>query len=259
MKPLRVLIVDDEAPARNRLRVLLVDCAATLPTEVVGEAGDGAEAIRLLGETAVDVILLDIRMPGMDGLEVALHAQKLPQPPAIVFTTAYDVYAMKAFDLNAIDYLLKPIRSARLSGALQKARALTAARMESLNELAKRGRTHLSVYERGKILLVPVGDIVYLRAELKYTTLRTPTRELLLDESLTKIEQEFSELLLRIHRKFLVAKPRIKGFERTALAAESEESGTTGWVVLLDGTEEKLPISRRQQYIVKQFGHGGSV
>ncbi len=250
--PLRVLIVDDEAPARNRLRELLADCARELAVEVSGEAASGVEALALLSRQATDVVLLDIRMPQMDGIEFAQHVQKLPQPPAVVFTTAYDSYAIRAFELNAVDYLLKPIRSERLASALRKARALTPAGVEALRQEVGRARSHLSVYERGKILLVPIGDVVYLKAELKYITVRTQERDYLLEESLTHLEQEYAEHFVRIHRNCLVARAYIAGFEKADSAAETGEPQSI-WAVLLRGVDETLPLSRRQHHVMKEF------
>ena len=245
---LRVVITDDEAPARSRLRDLLQDCAATLPIELVGEAANGRELIELLQEREADLVLLDIRMPEMDGLEAAQHLQKLPDPPKIIFTTAFDAYAVKAFELHAVDYLLKPIRLRRLFDAVTRARALTPLRLDVLKDLAPEARTHLSVQERGRVILVPVPDILYLRAELKYVSIRTREREFLLEESLTRLEQEFASRFVRIHRSCLVAKAHLSGFEKAA------EDGEGGWVALLKGVEEKLPVSRRQAHVVREFG-----
>jgi two-component system response regulator AlgR len=246
----RILIVDDEAPARRRLRELIGDCAAVMPLEVAGEAGDGREALAALNEHNVDVVLLDIRMPGMDGIELARHLQKLAAPPAIIFTTAYDAYAVKAFELNAIDYLLKPIRAERLALALKKAMTSKAVSAASLAQLASKARTHLSINERGRVVLVAVKDIVFLRSEQKYLTIKTLAREYLLEESLINLEQEFTEEFVRVHRSALVAKSAIEGFER----APGVEGGEARWQVMLRGLPERIPVSRRQQHIVREFG-----
>ncbi len=243
--PLKILIADDEAPARNRLKALL----AEIPNAVViGEASNGREMLSRAAELLPDVLLLDIRMPVMDGIEAAEHAQKLYRPPAIIFTTAYDAHALQAFELNAVDYLLKPIRLERLAAALAKAQVLRPAQIEALQSLAPQ-RTHFSIHERGRVLLVPVIDVIYLRAELKYLTLRTAEREYLLEDSLNRIEQEFPERFLRIHRSCLVLRDAVMGFER-----RQEEDGESHWVVLLKGLSETMPVSRRQQHIVKEFG-----
>ena len=249
---LKILIVDDEAPARSRIHELLSDCAADLPSTVIGEASNGLEALDVLENATVDIVLLDIRMPEMDGIELAEHLQKLPAPPAVIFTTAYDDYALKAFEVNAIDYLLKPIRAERLLAALKKAKMLTPDSAQNLREAADKPRGHLSVYERGRILLVPVAEIVYLKAELKYVTIRTAEREYLLEESLTRLEQEFAQVFVRIHRNCLVAKDYIMGFER-AEQENNEGEPHAGWAVLLKGVTEKLPLSRRQYAVVKDY------
>lgn len=247
--PLRVLIVDDEAPARNRVRDLLSDCALQMPLEIAGEADNGQHALAMLPECEADVVLLDIRMPGMDGLEVAQHLRKLDAPPAVIFTTAYDAYALKAFEVHAVDYLLKPIRLGRLFEALSHVRTVTPLRLDVLRELKREARTHLSVNERGRIHLIPIAAIAFLKAELKYVTLRTAEREFLIEESLAKLEQEFLGRFVRVHRNCLVAKEAIEGFER-ATGDDSEGN----WMVVMKHIAEKLPVSRRQQHIVREFG-----
>jgi two-component system, LytTR family, response regulator AlgR len=248
---LKVVLVDDEAPARSRLKELIADCAALTPAKVVGEAANGREALELLGSVAADLVLVDIRMPQMSGIEFAQHALALDAPPAIIFVSAYDEYAIKAFELRALDYLLKPVRRARLQAALERARGLRAPGREELRGLEGAPRRNLSVPERGRIRLVPVADIVYLKAELKYVTIRTAEHEYLLEESLTHLEQEFADAFVRVHRNALVAKARIRGFEKV----EAHE-GEHGWVVLLEGCAEKLPVSRRQWPLVKELATG---
>ena len=243
----RILIADDEAPARARLRDLLDDCREQFPLAIVDEARNGREALEALNREKIDVVLLDIRMPEMDGMEAARHIAGMAQPPAIIFTTAFDAYAIKAFEVNAIDYLLKPIRQPRLLAALQKTRGASPVSRQALDAAANQPRRHLSVHERGKIHLVPIGDILYLRAELKYVTVRTAQREFLVEESLTRLEEEFADAFVRIHRNCLVARAAIAGFERNVDEAES------GWAVVIAATGEKLPVSRRQAGVVKQF------
>lgn len=246
--PLSVFVVDDEAPARQRLKELLGDCTAQLPLEMVGEAANGVEALDKLSELPADVVLVDIRMPQMDGLELAQHLNKLEKPPVIIFTTAYDNYAIQAFEQHAIDYLLKPIRLGRLFEALTRARAAAPVRSEVLQELMPEPRKNLSIHERGKILLVPVEKILYLRAEMKYVTVRTQEREFLAEEPLGALEKEFAARFIRIHRNCLVAKSEIESFEKV-----SGEGSESHWTVKLKGLDEKLPISRRQQHVVKEF------
>jgi two-component system response regulator AlgR len=242
----RILVADDEAPARSRLRDLLDDCRPDFPLVVVDEARTGREVLEILGREKVDIVLLDIRMPDMDGMEAARHMAGMEHPPAIIFTTAFDAYAIKAFEVNAIDYLLKPIRAERLLAALRKALAAVPSR-EALEAAANLPRRHLSVHERGKILLVAVAEILYLRAELKYVTVRTVAREFLVEESLTRLEEEFGEAFIRVHRNCLVARAAVEGFERNSAESES------GWAVIVRGTGERLAVSRRQQHVVKEF------
>ena len=243
----RILIADDEAPARSRLRDLLDECREAFPLAIVDEARTGKEVLAAVNREKVDVVLLDIRMPEMDGMEAARHLAGMAQPPAIIFTTAFDGYAIKAFEVNAIDYLLKPIRAERLLAALNKTRGGANVSRQALAAAANLPRRHLSVHERGKIHLVPLADVLYLRAELKYVTVRTVEREYLVEESLTHLEEEFESLFVRIHRNCLVARAAITGFERNAEESES------GWAVVIRATGEKLPVSRRQHQVVKQF------
>lgn len=245
---LRILIVDDETPARNRLRDVLGDIAAAVPNVVAGMAANGVEALRLIEQdSAVDIVLCDIRMPVMDGVELARHLGRLPAPPAVIFTTAYDQYAVQAFDLAAVDYLLKPVRAERLATALGKLRPRRLPE-EALTALAPGERRHFSVNERGRILLLPVAAVLYLKAELKYVTARTVEREFVLDESLTQIEQEFGERFLRIHRNCLVARAAVAGVERAG-----EQDGDAHWEIVLTGIAGRLPVSRRQWPAVKQL------
>ncbi|MDR2613770.1 MAG: response regulator [Candidatus Accumulibacter sp.] len=245
---LSVMIVDDEAPARARLRDLLADVAAEEPNTLVAEADSGWHAVEAIKERRPDAILVDIRMPGMDGIELACHVAKLDDPPAIVFVTAYDTYAVRAFELNAIDYLLKPVRAPRLMAALRKIRQGHRATPQALSKLQEGARTHLSCHERGRLLLIPVTDILYLKADFKYVTARTAAREYLLDESLTHLEQEFSARFIRLHRGALVAREAIAGFEKCA-----SEGAETQWQALLRGVPDKLPVSRRQWPQVKSY------
>ncbi|MCK9259552.1 MAG: LytTR family DNA-binding domain-containing protein [Azoarcus sp.] len=244
--PLRVLIVDDEAPARNRLRDVLGDIAETHPARIVGMASNGVEALRLLETSEVDVVLADIRMPAMDGVELARHLARRENPPAVIFTTAFDEYAVQAFDVAAVDYLLKPVRAGRLAKALEKLKRILPAD-DVLVTLAPGERQHFSVTERGRILLLPVTDVRYLKAEQKYVTACTQDRDYLLDETLMQIEQEFPERFLRIHRSCLVARTAIAGVERVG-----EGDGEGRWDVLLRDSDEHLPVSRRQWPVLRQ-------
>jgi two-component system response regulator AlgR len=244
MNKIKVLIADDEAPARNRLRELLGDIEHTY---LVGEARNGQEVLNLTAENQVDLVLLDIRMPKMDGVEAAGHLQKLAEPPAIIFTTAYDAYAVQAFEMNALDYLLKPIRLERLQMAIDKAARLNQVQLNALKPLQAQ-RSHFSVVERGRVLLVPIEDVIYLRAELKYITVRTKEREYLIEDSLTSIEQEFGNRFIRLHRNCLVAQSSIMGYER-----RQQTDGESHYVALLREVPETVAVSRRQQHVLKEL------
>ena len=249
-KPLKILLVDDEPLARSRLRELLGDIAIQFASEVLGEAGNGIAALEFIRENPVDVVLADIRMPGMDGIELAGHLGAFERPPAVIFTTAYDNYAVQAFDLNAVDYLLKPVRTQRLLTALQKIAAAPQLEPALLADIGRKvrggGRTHLSCHERGRLLLVPVAEVLYFKADLKYVTARTVEREFLLDEALTHLEGEFADRFMRLHRAVLVAKSALAGFEKAA----GDDAEAYGWA-LLRGVPDKLPVSRRQWALAK--------
>ena len=246
VKPLKVILADDEALARARLADLLIDLAEEFSVEIVAQAGNGVLALERAADTPADVILLDIQMPGMNGLEAARHIAGLPHPPAIIFVTAFDEHALQAFELRAVDYLLKPVRLARLREALSRIKPLTA---DDAAALAPR-RTHFSLLERGRIWRVPVAEVLYLRAELRYVTARTREREYLLDESLVRLEEEFGDDFLRIHRNCLVARAHLEGFQRVA------DDGEGRWLALLKDWSEKLPVSRRQMHVVREFVKG---
>jgi len=258
-----ILIVDDEGPARSRLREVLSDLAPQFPHRIVGEAANAPEALAQIESQRPQIVLMDVQMPGMTGIELARHIsaraaeadQDDPKPmPLIIFVTAFDEFAVEAFEVNALDYLLKPVRAQRLLGALVRAQTLLPAEhLEAIDQLAKATNTRrrqLSVHERGRVILVPVEQVLYLKAELKYITVRTREREFLIEESLTSLEDEFSERFVRIHRNALVARPSIAGFERVTPTGEGE-AGDPYWQVVLREVGEKLPVSRRQWSIVK--------
>lgn len=244
---LRVFIADDEAPARARLKELLADIRGDIATSVAGEAANGLEVIERLPASAARVLLLDIQMPGMGGIELARHLGGLENAPAIVFVTAHDRHAVEAFELNALDYLMKPVRAERLAAALKKAQAAGPAPRERLERAAGGPREFFSVSERNRIALVPVADVVYLKAELKYVTLRTRDGEHLIEEPLVSIEREFADRFVRVHRNCLVARAAVRGFERVSGGGEEEPR----WNVVLEGLAERLPVSRRQWPTVK--------
>jgi len=247
---LRIFIADDEAPARARLKELLADIHGELPSTVVGESSSGLEVIDRLPGSAAQVLLLDIQMPGMDGIQLARHLCALANAPAIIFVTAHDRHAVEAFELNALDYLMKPVRAERLAEALKKALAAGPAgrdRVERLERAAGQARDFFSVAERNRIVLVPVGDVLFLKAELKYVTLRTRVGEHLIEEPLVSIEREFADRFVRVHRNCLVARAAIRGFERAGGSGEEEPH----WNVVLEGIGERLPVSRRLWPAVK--------
>lgn len=246
---LPVYIADDEEPARARLKELLADIDGEIATRVVGESANGLEVIERLPASGARVLLLDIQMPGLSGLELARHLCGLETPPAIVFVTAHDRHAVEAFELNALDYLMKPVRAARLAAALKKALAAGPAAGERIARASREARAYFSVAERNRIVLVPVIDVVYLKAELKYVTLRTRAAEHLIEEPLIAIEREFAERFVRVHRNCLVARAAIRGFERTPGGSGGDEDPR--WNVVLDGVTERLPVSRRQWAAVK--------
>lgn len=247
---LRVILADDEALARGRLKSLLGDLREHLAVTVVAEAVNGSEVLARVLDTPADVILMDIQMPGMSGLEAARHLTMLGQAgkpvPAIIFVTAHDEHAVAAFELRAADYLLKPVRLARLREALSRVRPLS---VDTAASLAPH-RVCFTVLERQRILQVPVRDVLYLRAEQRYVTARTRQREYLLDESLVKLEEEFSAEFLRLHRSCLVARQHLAGFERV------EGGGESSWQAILKDWPERLPVSRRQLHVVREFRHG---
>jgi len=251
-KPLRLFLVDDELPALNRLQDVLGDCQHDCPHEVVGTATNGVTALARLAELDVDAVILDIQMPQMSGIEVARKLLSLTKPPAVIFSTAFEDYGVAAFDVRAVDYLLKPIRQDRLLTALHRVIDLHRVQPTHISASSANARSHFSVTERGRVHLIPVGDAKYLKAEQKYITLRTMDREYLLEDSLTRIEEEFGQAFIRIHRNCLVARDALAGFER-----EVQTGGEAHWVAVLRDLPERLAVSRRQQHVIKEFGKGG--
>ncbi len=260
---MKILIVDDEPVARSRLRELLADLAPDFPHRIVGEAANAPEALSQIEMNQPRIVLLDIQMPNMTGIELARHISARAQSgetdrpmPLIIFVTAFDEFAVEAFEVRAVDYLLKPVRAQRLLEALRRAMArVPSEHADAIDQLARATSTrrrHLSVHERGRVILVPLEQIVYLKAELKYITVRTIEREFLIEESLTSLEHEFSDRFVRIHRNALVARPAIAGFERVTPSGEAE-SGDPYWQVVMRDIDERLPVSRRQWSSVKNL------
>lgn len=242
--PLQVLLVDDEALARARLRTLLADCR-TPPAAVAGEAAHAMQALELLQRARFDVALVDVRMPQTDGLVLAEAIRRLPDAPPVIFVTAHSEHAVQAFDLEAVDYLTKPVRLERLQLALQKVQRLAAARAGA-NGTAQLDT--LVIQDRGHVVRVPLAEVVYFKAELKYVTVRTAGRSYILDASLSELEERYGGGFLRIHRNALVARRALRALERHDDAEEGE-----GWAVRMAGVEEVLAVSRRQLAAVREM------
>ena len=240
---LKVLIVDDEALARSRLRTLLGDCTDPR-AEVVGEAGNAVQAMEQIQRTPCDLVLLDIHMPGVDGMALAANLRNLASPPKVIFVTAHAEYAVHAFDLEAADYLTKPVRLERLQQALQKVERLRAAGEASdVPGVAE----SLLIQERGRSERVALSDVIYLKAELKYITVRTAEKEHIFDGALSDLEQKYAHLFVRVHRNALVSRHCVRAVEKVHDPVEGE-----GWVVRLDGCDERLSVSRRQLSAVRE-------
>ncbi|MDR3429803.1 MULTISPECIES: LytR/AlgR family response regulator transcription factor [Silvimonas] len=237
-------------PALRRLEDVLNDVSGECPIEIVGTATNGVSALAQLAEADADAAIIDIQMPQMSGIELARELQGLSQPPAIIFATAFEEYGVAAFEVRAIDYLLKPIRRERLLDALNRVLELRQARSQA--EPASHARSHFSVTERGRLHLIPVAEARYLKAEQKYITLRTREREYLLEDSLTRLEEEFGSRFVRIHRNCLVARESLVGFEKMP-----SNGGETHWVAVLKDVPERLAVSRRQQHVIKEFKRNG--
>jgi two-component system response regulator AlgR len=253
-----IFILDDEAPARQRMRTLLSDIADLCPTNVVGEAEHAQAAMDAIALCKPDIVLLDVQMPGISGIEFAQHLlQNSEHGPSVIFVSAHDAYALQAFEVHAFDYLLKPVRAQRLQEAILRAvrmrSQLGEAQLNPVAVPAEPGqaqhlpvsRQFFSVMERGRILLVPVRDVVYIKAEQKYLTLHTQQQQHLIEESLQAIEVEMPTLLVRIHRNTLIARAALLGVERGMEMDEQTGKMTEAWQVILRDCNDRLPISRR--------------
>jgi two-component system response regulator AlgR len=243
MNPLRVLIVDDETLARSRLRTLLGDCPSPA-ISVEGEAANATQAVELLRRQSFDLALLDIHMPGADGLTLAQTLRTLPRAPAVIFVTAHAEHAVQAFDLEAVDYLTKPVRLERLQQALQKVERVLRSQADGATPAAG---DSLLIQERGRTERVPLAEVLYFKAELKYVTVRTPAKTYILDGALSELEDKHGADFLRIHRNALVARRAIRSLEKHVDPEEGE-----GWAVRLRGVEELLSVSRRQLTAVRE-------
>ncbi|HYJ39842.1 MAG TPA: LytTR family DNA-binding domain-containing protein [Steroidobacteraceae bacterium] len=232
---LRVLIVDDEPPARERLSSMLAEAGDFV---LAGEAGNGEQAIDMVDQLTPDIVLLDVRMPGIDGLEVARHLATLPAPPAVIFTTAFDEYALQAFDSEAVAYLLKPIRAEKLRAALAKAERLSRAQLQQVATATRTAahRSHIGVRGRDGLRLIPIEEVFCFQADQKYTTVKHLKGEDLIEDSLKTLEEEFATNFVRIHRNALV---NTKYLERIARDASGQH------FVHLRGLPDALEVSRR--------------
>lgn len=257
----RILIVDDEVPARQRLKTLLSDISEQCPTTVIAEAENAMDALEQIGNLQPDLVLLDVQMPGMNGIELAQHLAKHQTSvrlPVIIFVTAYDEFAVKAFEVHALDYLMKPVRASRLvdaiSRACEKLKGDHSLPATIAVDAGNKRRKNFSVLERGRILLVPVSEVLFLKAEQKYVTLHTQQREYLVEESLTSIELELGDTLVRVHRNALVARAAIHGVEKAVQVIDPDgthEKVSESWQVIVTGCDERLPVSRRQWPVIK--------
>lgn len=247
MPTLKVMVVDDEPLARGRMRTLLGDCRQPL-TRVIGEAGNATQALEVLAREAVDVALLDIHMPGTDGLRLAQALRGLPQVPAVIFITAHPGHALQAFEVDAVDYLTKPVRLERLQQALQKAERYLRDRTTPAAPAAP--VPSLIIQDRGRTERVPLSEVLYFKAELKYVTVRTASRSYILDGSLSELEERYAEGFMRIHRNALVARSAVRALERHYSHEPGEEG--EGWAVRMNGIDEVLAVSRRQLTAVRE-------
>ena len=250
---LRVLIVDDESLARLRLRGLVHDCVEP-KARVVGEAANALQALAWLAGHASDAVLLDVQMPGRDGTQLAAELKRLDAPPAVVFVTAHAQHALQAFDLDAVDYLTKPVRRERLHVALQRVAQRLALKQATptATSAAADDAPAIMVTDRGRVLRVPLAEVLYFKAELKYVTLRTADHTYVLDEALSDLEQRLGERFLRVHRNALVARNAVRALERRTLAGERDEEGGEGWAVRMGPVDEWLAVSRRQVAAVRE-------
>jgi two-component system response regulator AlgR len=231
---MKIIIADDEKPARDRLKRMLANLE---DYDLVAEASNGSEVLTLTQKLEPDIILLDIRMPLMDGLQAAHHLLSQQNPPAIIFTTAFTDHALEAFETHAIDYLLKPVKLDRLRDALASCARLNRAQTrERLVEVEQQEvRKHICARVRGNLVLIPLEDIFYFQAGQKYVTVRHTGGEVLIEEPLKLLEQEFSDHFLRIHRNALVRLDKVAGMKNHA----------DGHQLIFDAIEDRLEVSRR--------------
>jgi len=242
---LRALVVDDEALARSRMRTLLGDCKAP-SASVEAEASNAVQAMEVLQHRALDVAFLDIHMPGVDGMALAQSLRSLPNPPALVFVTAHAEHALQAFELEALDYLTKPVRLERLQATLQKVERFMQSRQALDPNLDE--KEVVVIQERNRTERVPVSEVIYFKAELKYITVRTAQRSYILDASLGELEDRYPDRFIRVHRNALVSRRALRALEKHYDPEEGE-----GWAVRLQGVDELLAVSRRQLSTVREI------
>ena len=265
---IRVLLVDDEELARLRLRGLVHDCREPAAS-VVGEAANAAQALAWLASNACDVLLLDVQMPGRDGTQLAAELRQRADAPAVVFVTAHAEHAVRAFDLDAVDYLTKPVRRERLQAALQRVaqrlaqRAAAASLVQGAPGSGPAEAPVIVVADRGRVIRIPLSEVLYLKAELKYVTLRTAAHTHVLDEALSDLELRLGDSFLRVHRNALVARAAVRALERRAMAGDADGEGdekggekggeaSEGWAVCIAPVDEWLAVSRRQVTAVRE-------
>ena len=256
---LRVLLVDDETLARLRLRGLVADCIDPAAT-VVGEAANAGQALGWLAANTCDVVLLDVQMPGRDGTQLAAELRQLPQPPAVVFVTAHAEHALRAFDLDAVDYLTKPVKRERLHAALRRVAQRRAVPPAAPDAVVGEGDAVpvIVVTDRGRVVRVPLAEVLYLKAEMKYVTLRTAVHTYVLDEALSDLEVRLGERFMRVHRNALVARSAVRALERRAIVGEGDDDGSEAgegaetWAVCMAPVGEWLAVSRRQVAAVRE-------
>ena len=246
---LRVLIVDDEELARLRLRGLVNDCVDP-QAFVVGEAASAAQALVWLADQQCDLLLLDVHMPGRDGTQLAAELRQRNDAPAVVFVTAHAEHALKAFDLDAVDYLTKPVKRERLHAALQRVAQRRA--LPTATPATQQDEPVIVVSDRGRVVRVPIAQVLYLKAELKYVTLRTADHTYVLDESLSDLEERLGDRFMRVHRNALVARRAVRALERRVLAGDGDDDGGESWAVRMAPVDEWLAVSRRQVAAVRE-------
>ncbi len=250
--PLRVLVVDDEELARMRLKSLVAECGDPAAV-VVGEAANAAQALVWLATRNCDLLLLDVQMPGRDGTQLAAELRTRSPAPAVVFVTAHPEHALQAFDLEAVDYLTKPVKRERLQAALRRVaqRLGSPVKPGGAVKVDEEGPV-IVVSDRGRVIRVPVSDVLYMKAELKYVTLRTAEHTHVLDDSLAELAERLGDRFLRVHRNALVAKRAVRALERRAIAGENADDGMEAWGVCIAPVNEWLAVSRRQVAAVRE-------